>query len=232
MLEAAWLFLFLILFAFIYSTYNSILKKKGSDKTARIKKLVSFTTVSLLWFIYVYLISQSDILLDRSFPPRFPILLIMPLFLFTGIFLYKKRNSHTLHAIPRHLPIAFQSFRAVIEVLFYFTFLRGLFPEVATFAGYNFDFIIGLSAPVVAYIASKITDPTKLLVAWNIVGLAFLANAVFIVFTSFYFPEVWGSSEPLLPFEFLKYPFVLLPAFFMPSAVFMHVLSLVQLRKN
>ncbi|MCH7524563.1 MAG: hypothetical protein IIC74_06030, partial [Bacteroidetes bacterium] len=177
MLETAWGFLFTILLGIILWGYNSAMKKINIDKKTRLKRLGLILSVASLWLLYVFAVVQSGILSDASMPPKFPLLIIAPLFIFTGIFLFRKRNSTILHAIPSGLPIAYQSFRAVIEVLFYFTFLKGLFPEVATFSGYNYDILLGLSAPVVVYFSYKKANSEKLLIAWNILGLLIVAIA-------------------------------------------------------
>ena len=49
--------------------------------------------------------------------------------------------------------------------------------------------------------------------------------------TSIYKPELYGSTTALLPMAGFEYPYVLVAGFLMPLAVFIHVLSIVQLKK-
>ncbi|QYJ67400.1 hypothetical protein [Flavobacterium litorale] len=158
--------------------------------------------------------------------------MIIPLFLFTVIFLFKNRNSNILKNLPIHIPIFYQSFRAVIEVLFYYTFLAEILPVQATFHGYNYDVLLGISALFIGLYAMQKNASKKLLIAWNIVGIAIVLFAAFIFITSFYAPSVWGTSTKFILREFNQFPFLLLPTFFMPSAIFVHVLSIIQLRKQ
>jgi len=232
MLEIAWFILFISLFGVILRIYTSTMKKLGRSKKTRLKRLGLVSGITLLWLIYTYVITNNGVLSDTSLPPRMPIFLLVPLFLFTGIFLWVKRKSPVLHSIPRHIPIAYQSFRAIIEVLFYFTFLPGIFPIEVTFEGYNYDILLGLSAPFIAYYAYKKENSERLLILWNIAGILIVGIAAFIFITSFYFPSIWGASSSMITSDFLQFPFILLPAFFMPSAIFVHILSIVQLTKR
>jgi hypothetical protein len=157
--------------------------------------------------------------------------MIFPLFLFAVVFLYRNKNSSLLHALPIHVPIFYQSFRAIIEVLFYFTFLQGILPVQVTFDGANYDVLLGISALFVGYYALRKSVSKRLLIVWNYIGIGVVGFAAFTFITSFYFPSIWGQENVEISQAFNQFPFLLLPAFFMPSAIFMHILSIIQLKK-
>ena len=71
----------------------------------------------------------------------------------------------------------------------------------------------------------------KAVLVWNYLGLSVLASVIFLFVTSVYFPQFYGLSE-MMPKEFATAPFVLVAGFLMPSAVFIHVLSIIQLSKK
>ena len=57
--------------------------------------------------------------------------------------------------------------------------------------------------------------------------------SVIVVFMiSIYNPFVFGSNTPLLTMESIMYPYVLIAAFLMPTAVFLDVLSILQLKRD
>ncbi len=186
----------------------------------------------LLWHLYVFFISRSGILQDFGMPPRLFLLLVLPLFLFTGIFLFRKRNHQWLHNIPKTWPIFYQSFRVLIETLFVFSVARGVLPKEVTMEGYNFDVVFGISALVVAYLFQKNHVGRKVIIAWNYLGLAVIAAIIFLFLSTTFAPQLYGSDTPLMPLEAISYPYTLVAGFLMPSAVFMHVFSLVQLHKR
>ena len=189
-------------------------------------------TILSLWLIVQYAIVKSGFYNDFSLPPRIPIFMIFPLFIFTFIFLIRNRKNKILDAIPIHIPLFYQSFRVIIEVLFYFTFLKGVLPIQVTFEGENYDVLFGVSAIVMGIYAYKNIASKKLLIVWNVIGIVVVGFAAFTFITSFYFPSIWGESNLGISEEFLNFPFLLLPSFFMPSAIFMHVLSIIQLKKK
>jgi fatty acid desaturase len=160
-----------------------------------------------------------------------PLFIILPLFLFTFVFLIRNKKSEVLLNVPKHIPIAYQSFRAFIEVIFYFTFLKGILPVQVTFEGANYDVLFGISAVFVGIYSFKKNASKRALIIWNVIGIGVVAFAAFTFITSFYFPSIWGLDDSQLSQEFNQLPYLLLPLFFMPSAIFMHVLSIIQLKQ-
>jgi len=228
MLQLSYVLLFVILLSIILWIVN-LAMMRISLPTQRRKRTLGIIIITLLtWVTAQFALSKTGFYLDLSLPPRIPLFMIVPLFLFTAIFLFSNKRSKILNAIPIHLPVAYQSFRAFIEVLFYFTFLKGILPVQVTFEGANYDVLLGISAIFMGIYASRASASKKALIAWNVLGIGVVAFAAFTFITSFYFPSFWGNTE--ISQEFNQFPFLLLPAFFMPSAIFMHVLSIIQLK--
>ena len=55
-------------------------------------KLILFGGM-ILWQVYIYLVSWTGFMISYDFPPRFAMLLILPLFVFTTIFLFRNKDS-------------------------------------------------------------------------------------------------------------------------------------------
>lgn len=187
----------------------------------------------VLWHVFILLLSSSDILKSYEFPPRFAIAFILPSFLFTGVFLYRNRNKEWLKSIPEHWIVYFQSFRVLVEILFLLALKKGIFNYHVTLEGYNFDMIFAITAPLIAYsFYNKNLLSRKVVLLWNYLGLTVLASVIFLFITSIYHPQMYGSELSLLPLNSFGYPYVLIAGFLMPAAVFLHVLSIFQLRSN
>jgi len=202
---------------------NSVIKKK---------KMILVIGI-VLWQVYIFIVASSGIIATYDLPPRFPLFLIMPAFLFTGIFIYKNRNNAWIQNIKPSTLIYIQVFRVAVETLFVFSISANVLPKIVTIEGYNFDMLIGLSAPIVAYLVfSRKMLPIKVALLWNYLGLAILASVVALFITSTFAPNLYGSDIPLISLEATRYPYVLIAAFLMPLAVFFHVLSIVQLSKK
>ncbi|MEP1307499.1 MAG: hypothetical protein ABJK11_12425 [Balneola sp.] len=207
---------------------NETTRNTGKAKKKKIK-LISFL---LLWHLYIFLISQTGILQSFEFPPKFVLLLILPVFIFTGIFIYKHRNSDWIHAIPSSWLVYYQSFRIVVETLFVFSVAQGILHANVTIEGYNFDMVFAFTAPLVGVLVYRFNIfSERAIIWWNYFGLIVIAFIIFLFNSSIYLPEIYGSDAPLMPIEFTAYPYIIVAGFLMPSAVFMHVLSIVQLKK-
>ena len=231
MLKTSYILLLILLWTLILFVYNSAMKKIMIQPKDRKKKLLTPSLVFALWLIVQYIISETGFYHNLSLPPRIPLFMILPLFLFTLFFLKKNKKSPIIQAIPVYIPIAYQSFRAIIEPLFYFTFLQGILPVQVTFEGANYDVLLGISAIFIGLYAFRKNASKKFLIVWNYIGIAVVAFAAFTFITSFYFPSIWGGENSEISQEFNQFPFILLPLFFMPSAIFMHGLSIIQLKQ-
>lgn len=232
MLKFAYSILFIILLITILFFYAKALKKNQNTSSSIKKKLLIVLAVISGWLLVQYLIHQTGFYHTLTLPPRIPLFMIAPLFLFSFIFLLKNRKSNVLNNIPLEIPIAYQSFRAIIEVLFYYTYVQGILPIQVTFEGANYDVLLGISAILVGVYARKKNASIRFLIAWNIIGIGVVAFAAFTFVTSFYFPSIWGQTDSIVIQEFNQFPFLLLPLFFMPSAVFMHLVSIIQLTRK
>jgi len=232
MLALGYILLTLLIILIILIVYNYGLKKLGLAKKEIHKRLIYVAIGLLIWLTYIYFISNSGFLSDFSLPPRFPIFTIFPLFIFTGLVLYNNRNSEIFKAIPLPWAIYFQSFRIVVESLFVATVTAGLLHKEVTIEGYNFDMVFALSAPIIGFLIFKANLlPKKIALLWNYLGLAVLVSVIFVFTTTTFAPSLWGSETPLSPPDMVRFPYVLVASFLMPVAVFVHIFSIIQLKK-
>lgn len=218
----------------ITSLFIIVIGFKAIDTTSSYpkKEKVKLLFGLLLWQIFIFSIASTGILRSYDFPPLFAIAFIIPSFIFTGLFLYGNRNRQWIHCIPEHWIIYFQSFRIIVEILFVYSLGQGIFNYQVTIEGYNFDMIFAITAPIVAFLVYQVKVLSrKILLIWNYLGLTVLASVIILFLTSMYRPEIYGSELPILPLEAMSYPYVLIAGFLMPAAVFLHFLSIVQLRK-
>lgn len=185
------------------------------------------------WLTYVTAISISGALQSASIPPRIPLLLIFPLLLFMAFAIRTNIFGKLLAATPAHFLIYPQVFRLAVELLLLALFHDGLVPEAATFAGYNYEIIVAITALATGYIAyRKKKTLYSYITIWNISGLATLAIVVFIFITSAYFPFIYRNGAKLSMKDFGSFPNTLLAGFLMPLAVFLHITSLLKTKRT
>jgi hypothetical protein len=165
-----------------------------------------------------------------TIPPRPMILFIVG---FTGMCILANRAQAMkwLAQIPQSWIILAQSFRIFVEILFFFLAKAALFPQIMTFEGRNFDILIGLSAPILGHFvdradkAGKGAKFYKLIFAWNIVGLLLVSNALMTALLSAPTPIQRFFVEPSTALVG-HFPYIWLPAFVVPYAYLLHMLSL------
>lgn len=233
MLELGYILLTFSTILIVLFVYNYGLKKIGIEKKEVYKRILYVVLGFLIWLTYIYFIANSGFLTDYSLPPRFPIFTIFPLFIFTGVVLYKNRNSKIFNAIPLSWAIYFQSFRIAVESLFVGTLAAGLLHKEVTIEGYNYDMVFAITAPIIGFLIFKAKLlPLKVAVLWNYVGLAVLVSVILIFTTTTFAPSLWGSDTPLSPPSMVSFPYILIASFLMPVAVFVHVFSIIQFRKQ
>lgn len=186
----------------------------------------------ILWQVYAYLMASNGLLDDFSFPPKFFVYLILPLFIFTGIFLYNQKNKSWIQNIPGPWLLFYQSFRIIIESIFVFSVAQGILNPEVTIEGYNFDMVFAYTAPVIGFLAFKKIISKRILILWNYFGLLIISSIIFLFLSAIFNPQLFGSETMILPEASVEYPYILVAGFLMPSAVFIHVLSILQLSKK
>ncbi len=187
----------------------------------------------LLWFLYTYLIAKTGIPQDFSLPPKGPALLVLPAFLFIGLFMFRHRNKKWISNLPLWGLIVFQCYRVLIETLFVFSVKNGTIHPNMTIEGYNYDMIFALSSIVIGWLVfKKVKGYQTIALYWNYFGLMVIASIIFIVITTMFIPGFYSNNIDAVPKEFGTFPFVLVASFLMPLAVFIHVLTIKKLKRS
>lgn len=212
--------------------YRKVLHHMAIPARERSRKFVVLVGILFGWISYLNVLSVTDVLKDTSMPPKFPLLVFLPLTVGFIVFYRRSLRSKVLKEIPRTWPVYFQSFRIGVELMLLYTFYAGIIPQGATFEGLNFDVVMGVSALFVGAFVVQRNGSKLLQCMWNILGILMVAFVGFIIATSMYFPEMWGSEVPLVSMQFIEMPYLLLAGVLAPLAIFMHVISLVQLRRT
>ena len=119
--------------------------------------------------------------------------------------------------------VGFQAFRIPVEWLLHRLYQEGVIPVQMTYAGRNFDIVSGLTAAALGMWLARGGRSRGLVFAWNVLGLALLANIVTIAVLSTPVPFRQFTDGPanLLP---SLMPYVWLPSFLVQLALAGHVL--------
>ncbi|MBL7841343.1 MAG: hypothetical protein JNJ75_14470 [Cyclobacteriaceae bacterium] len=181
------------------------------------------------WLGFVYIWSRFGIFSNFSlFPFNAAPVILIPLITIV-LFTFSKNIKEILPCIPQENIIKLQVFRFYVEVLLWALFSVSILPVQMTFEGRNFDVITGVTAVLLTTRISGFMLLDKmsnaLVIAWNILGLALLINIVVIAILSMPTPLRVFMNEPANTIV-TEFPISMLPAFLVPLAYMLHLLSI------
>jgi hypothetical protein len=178
-----------------------------------------------VWLVYVGLFSSLGYMRDPSLRPPGIVWVVGPAVLGIFVLVFFNIGARVAAAIPLWLLLGFETFRVGVELLVHRLWQDGLMPKLLTYEGGNIDIFVGLSAPIIAWIALTGRRGLKLAVAWNVLGLLALANvAVRAALTAPGPLKLISTDVPNLAVGMFPYTFI--PAFLAPLAVAFHVLAI------
>ena len=178
--------------------------------------------LTLAWMIATLALAASRLLLHFDWrPPPMALLVLVSIVLAAWI------GGSTIGArLARGLSfsalVGFQAFRWPLELLLHRGYTENIVPVQMTYAGRNFDVVTGVTGALLALVLWRASTSRGLVLAWNIVGTALLANILVIAVLSmpmirFFGPDrmnVWVAVPP----------FVWLPTVLVVAAVAGHVI--------
>lgn len=226
--------LFLVIFiiiAFVFYALKFALHSMNAP-AGKIKKYYVVTGVIITgWLFTSAMIAFNGTLLDFTSTPPKLMLVVLPPVLAISYLSSSTRVNSLIQEIPSSWLVYIQSFRVLVEFFLWILFTRNIIPVQMTFEGLNYDILTGLSAPLVAYYAlSQNKWPRITAVLWNLAGLLLVTNIFLVAFLSTPSPLRQFFNEP--PNTLVAYfPYVWLPAFIVPFAYLMHILSIKQIVK-
>ena len=179
------------------------------------------------WMLFQAVLAISGFYLyTESVPPRLPMFAVLPAVLLIVVCFVTRNGRNFIEKLPLKALTVLHVIRIPVELTLAWLFEQGLIPQVMTFHGWNYDILSGILAAVVTFAAFRGDRiNTKLLVAFNLVGLLLLTNIVTIA--------ILAVQSPLQKLAFdqpnrgvLYFPYIWLPAMIVPIVLFSHLASL------
>jgi hypothetical protein len=184
----------------------------------------------VVWLALIWMLAAAGVF-EFGRIPLVPLAVILPPVIGLTLLLRSDRIATALDAAPSAWLVGIQVYR-VIGANFLALWAYGAIPGVFALPAGIGDFLVGLLAlPVAFYLASGAAHGRAIAVAWNVLGVADLVNAVTL--------GVLSSPGPLHHLALdhpnvlaATYPTVMTPAFAVPLSLILHGLSLWQLRRR
>ena len=193
-------------------------------------KPIKLVVLICAWALAQSGLALSGFYLDQSSFPRF-ILVLLPVFLFTGYGLLPQNITWMLNKRDVQLSTFLHSVRLPIEIILFELYLNKMIPQLMTFEGRDFDIVVGITAPIVGYLCLKKRISNTKLIIWNVIGVFFVC---FILING-----ILSSELPFQQFAFEQpnravnfFPFILLPAVIVPIVIWTHITDIIKLSRD
>ena len=182
------------------------------------------------WLGYAGVMGYAGILGDPTRMPPGIVLLLAPIFAFVFLVLGRSPVGRYLaSSLPIALIFGLQTFRVGVELTLSELAHAGFAPRLLTLSGGNIEILIGLTAPLFAWISTRGVGGRRIAMAWNVVGLLSLLNvAARAALTAPGALNVIHAEVPNLALG--TFPFSFIPGFMAPLAMMLHVLAFRALR--
>jgi len=224
----------LLAFGLVYTVRFALRKMllAAGITPARTNQLVRRVLSLYSWLLLLAALSlRGWFQADEGQPDRLLLILIPPFIAIIWL-LVDPRFFRLLQALPPSWLLYGQSFRFLQDLFLYLGYSIGFVPLQMTFLWLNFDFTVGLTAPLAGYIFfGKQRFQRFEAMIWNIFGIVLLIHNFLIAFVSYPGPQQvfmrWPNSSFLADF-----PYSWMVGFFLPLALLMHLLSLKQLVRS
>lgn len=210
-------------FGFIYYAITSADPDKKSNTP-----VVAITFI-LVWVFAISIATFYGFFRDfDSSPPRFLYLILPPALVIIGILLHPASRGF-LQKMPLTTLTYIHIVRVPVEIVLWWLSQEKVIPAIMTFEGMNYDILSGISAPFAGIFLVGLRSKSRIgAFIWNILAFALVINIIYraIASTPYFFDSTLFDQPNIAVFYF---PYVLLPAFIVPSVVFSHLVSFYRL---
>ena len=177
--------------------------------------------ISLVWMVLQSAIALSGFyLITNTIPPHFILAIAPPVILIAGLFV-TEAGRRFVDRMNLKWCILVHIIRIFVEATLYWLFLYKQVPALMTFEAGNLDILAGLTVPFVWWAFNTGRIGRRGLFIWNTLCLLSVLNALARAMLSAPFRfQRFGFQQPTI--AILHFPFVLLPAFIVPSVLLCH----------
>jgi hypothetical protein len=205
--------------------------KAGWSQATQSRTMIVSSLVLIAWFaasLLLALLGAFQAHMNRL--PTIQYGIFIPILI--GALLISRSSTirQLIDAIPQEWLVAVQAYRA-LGVVFLLLYASGRMPGLFAWPAGLGDFLVGVTAPIIALSFSRNPQNSDLVQAWNWFGILDLVIAITTGFLS--------SPSPfqVLSFDFPNslistFPLVLIPTFLVPLSILLHIASLAKLNRT
>ncbi len=203
----------------------------ASSQTVR-RRAHPLALILLMWMIFQSTLALNGWYMDRkSVPPN----LLFPFATSASIFILLfviPAGRRFLNGVNTGTLTLLHVVRIPVEIGLFILATWKQVPWSMTFAGYNFDILAGLTAPLIWWLGyhKRILSP-RIVIAWNAAALILLLIIVVTAAGALPSPiQAWDFNQP--NYAVMHFPFIWLPSVIVPLVLFSHIASIYQMSKQ
>ncbi|MGY2050447.1 hypothetical protein [Methylobacterium sp. JK268] len=177
------------------------------------------------WLAFVGTLGALGITLDPTLRPPGLLLVAGPTVLGILLLALSPAGGRLAQSVPVPVLLGLQTFRVGVEGTIHLFVQAGLAPHLLTLEGGNVEVLVGLTAPVAAWIAPRGEASRRLALAWTLLGVLSLLNVVARAVLTTPGPlHLLNAEVPTVAMGLFPYAFI--PGFMVPLALLLHGLAL------
>lgn len=207
------------------------LRRTELDTGARLRTWLAVSLPLVLWLAMVWLAAEARLFVPGRGIPGIPVAVLLPLLVGLPLLLRSANLASVLDATGPGWLVGFQVYR-VLGAVFLVRWASGALPGAFALPAGIGDVLVGvLALPVALWLRSGAPGGPTAAAAWNVLGIADLAQALTLGFLSSPTPfQRIALDHPNTTIG--TYPLVMIPAFAVPLSILLHALSLRQLARR
>jgi hypothetical protein len=196
---------------------------------ARAGRSVALTAaLTTLWLAGTWIVAASGVLRQWQRVPPPMMFLVIAIVAIAAAIAFSGFGGALATRVPLAVLVGVQGFRLPLEIAMHALVARGVMPPQMSYGGLNYDIVSGATAIVVAALLVAGRAGRGLVLAWNLLGLALLANILAVAILSMPMVAAFGPARVNV---FVTYPpYVWLPAVLVLAALAGHLLVFRALR--
>ena len=204
-------------------------RRSGASESAARRAAVIVGADAAAWMALTWAAAMSGILQQWDLRPPPFLFVILGTIVISLIFAFGGVGTRIAQYLPLWALVAVQSFRLPLELAMHALSERGIMPIQMSYSGRNFDIVTGATAILVAMLVKAGYGGPRLVMVWNVLGLALLVNVVSVAIASMPLLRLFGDDRVV---TFVTYPpFVWLPAVMVLAALAGHFVIFRALRR-
>jgi hypothetical protein len=211
----------LLAVALVWAAFDAWRHAGASVSSARRAAVVTGAGTAA-WMALTWSVAASGILQRwEATPPPFAFL-VLGVLIVSVTLSFGRLGTRIAQETPLWVLVAVQSFRVPLELAMHALIERGIMPVQMSYSGRNLDIVTGATAVIVAALVKAGVGGRRLVGAWNVLGLALLANVLTVAMASTPRIRYFGDDRVV---TFVTYvPFVWLPAVMVLAALAGHLM--------